>query len=125
MRTLEQIRAEFSWERVNAVSPEVREKYRNLAKSLPALVMTSGLMQTLAFLQAKADNRSRNEHGQLLAHVLAWLTHEKVTALNARQAGFAAAMTALAGMDSLDYQRANEETLAILRWIRHFADTIT
>lgn len=125
MRTLDQIRAEFAWGRVTGVEQGIREKYRNLAKSLPALVMSNGLMQTLAFLKGKADNRNRNEHGLLLTHILEWLSDERdVRVLAPRQREFAEAMTAFAGMDTLAYQRATEETQAILRWIRQLADTI-
>lgn len=124
MRTLDQIRAEFAWARVKAVEPSVREKYRNLAKSLPALVMTNGLMQTLAFLKGKADNRNRNEHGQLLTHILEWLRDADV--IPGQQVGFEAAMNWCVARErtTLDYQRATEETQAILRWIRQLADTL-
>jgi CRISPR-associated protein Cmr5 len=122
MRTLDQIRAEFAWARVNAVDQAVREKYRNLAKSVPALVMTNGLMQTFAFLKGKADNR--NEHDRLLTDILQWLREAKV--IVGQQLDFAAAMNWCAARErtTLEYQRATEETQAILRWIRQLADTL-
>jgi CRISPR-associated protein Cmr5 len=124
MRTLDQIRAEFAWGRVNAVEPGTRDKYRNLAKSLPALVMTNGLMQALAFLKGKADNRGRNEHGLLLAHLLEWLRETGV--LPGTACNFEGVMAWCAASDrtTLDYQRATEETQAILRWIRQLAETL-
>lgn len=124
MRTLDQIRAEFAWSRVQAVEPNVREKYRNLAKSLPALVMSNGLLQTLAFLKGKTDNRNRNEHGQILTHILEWLRDTAV--IPGQQVSFEAAMNWCAERrrTTLEYQRATEETQAILRWIRQFADTL-
>jgi CRISPR-associated protein Cmr5 len=124
MRTLDQIRAEFAWARVKVVEPGLREKYRNLAKSVPALVMTNGLMQTLAFLKGKADNRNRNEHGQLLTHILEWLRDSGV--IPGQQVGFDSAMNWCVARErsTLDYQRATEETQAILRWIRQLADTL-
>jgi CRISPR-associated protein Cmr5 len=124
MRTVDQVRAEFAWKRVNAVEPNIREKYRNLAKALPALVMTNGLMQSLAFLKGKADHRNRNEHDRLLNHLLEWLHEAQV--IGGQQAGFEVAMAWCVAKErsTLDYQRATEETLAILRWVRYLADTV-
>lgn len=124
MRTFDQIRAEFAWQRVNAVEQGVREKYRNLAKSLPALVMTNGLMQSLAFLRGKADHRDRNEHDRLLSHILEWLQEAGV--IPGQQIGFEAAMNWCVAPErtTLDYQHATEEAQAILRWIRQLADTL-
>jgi len=120
MQTLDQIRAKFAWDRVNRVEPEIRREYRNLAKSLPALVMSNGLMQTVAYLQAKADNRKRNEHAQLRDHILEWLVREDVIG----QPDFESAMKWSMTTTTLEYQRATEETQAILRWIRQLADTV-
>lgn len=115
MRTLDQIRAEFAWERVQNPAKE----YRNLAKSLPALVMSNGLMQTLAFLQGKG----KGEHLRLRDDILLWLVSKPAEVLPPAAKDFGQAMKFLAAMDTLAYQRATEETQAILRWIRQLADT--
>lgn len=121
MQTLDQIRAAFAWKQVNAVGPATREKYKNLAKSLPALIMSNGLMQTLAFLQAKGKSE---HHKRLSGDILAWLADPETQVLNSNEQNFEGAMKRFAATDSLGYQRATEETLAILRWIRHLADTL-
>jgi CRISPR-associated protein Cmr5 len=117
MRTLDQIRAEFAWGRVQNPSKE----YRGLAKSLPALVMTNGLMQALAFLEGKG----KPDHKRLLADVLTWLSGERVRVLPPEGRGFRPAMECLAKMPALEYQRATEEAQAILKWIRQLADTLS
>jgi len=38
--------------------------------------------------------------------------------------GFAEAMQIMTTMDALTYQRATEEALAVLKWIRYLAQTI-
>ena len=48
-QTMEQKRAADAWARCQGCSNE----YQNLAKSVPALIMNSGLMQVLAFLHEK------------------------------------------------------------------------
>ncbi len=123
MKTLDQIRAEYAWECVQGVDDKYKEKYKNLAKGLPALVMSNGLMQTLAFLQGKSDGK--NEHSQVLGHVLKWLNSPQAKLFgNTESSDFKSAMTALAGCDSLKYQRATEEALGILKWIRYLASTV-
>jgi CRISPR/Cas system CMR-associated protein Cmr5 small subunit len=81
-------------------------------------------MQTLAFLKGKADNRSRNEHDRLLTHILEWLREAGV--IPGQQVGFEGVMNWCVAPErtTLEYQRATEETQAILRWIRQLADTL-
>ena len=125
MQTLDQQRADFAWRLVRRAKSQ---RYGALAKSLPALVMTSGLMQTLAFLQGKGDGKEgkqSSEHAELLRDILEWLANDKVGVLPAAgEMDFARAMGSLTEMSSLEYQRATEESLAILRWIRYLAATV-
>jgi CRISPR-associated protein Cmr5 len=115
MRTLDQIRAKYAWGRVQG--PD--EKYRNLAKSLPALVMTNGLMQTLAFLKGKG----KPEHNRLTEDILTWLADPEVRILPT--SNYERAMTFMVNeTNSDDYQKATEETLAVLKWIRYLAQTV-
>ena len=56
--TLDQKRAQRAWDNVTvAAEHHVTGAYTNLAKAVPSLIMNSGLMQTLAFLQAKIDKK--------------------------------------------------------------------
>jgi len=141
MRTLDQIRAEFAWKRISEHAATLLaeaqrqdekkaekqaakefEKYAKLAKGVPALVMSNGLLQTLAFLEAKGQKNP--EHARLLEDIRSWLVGRDALVLPAQTHNFQQAMTALVGMDTLSYQRATEETQAILRWIRQLADTL-
>jgi CRISPR-associated protein Cmr5 len=119
MSTLDQQRAQFAWDAANAARrafPKF-EEYKNLAKGAPALVMGNGLMAALAFYQS----RDKAHATQLLKDMLGWL---------ARRAGekatppFAAAMGAFQTMNSQDYMAATDEVLAMLKWLRQFADAL-
>ena len=110
MQTMEQQRAKYAWDKVKGQSKE----YRNLAKSAPAMIMTNGLMQTLAFLKGKG----KEHHLALLDHLTGWLKEKKMV----DETGFNAVMDTLSSMNSTAYQRATEEAMAILRWLRHLAD---
>lgn len=119
MKTLDQIRAQYAWGCVQGIDA----KYKNLSKGLPALVMSNGLMQTLAFLQGKAEGG--NEHQKIIKHILEWLGRPDAQVFtNDRCRDFASAMEALSECDSLLYQRATEETLNLLKWIRYLAATV-
>ena len=67
--TMEQQRATFAWAAAERGIAAASDKYTKLAKAAPALIMGSGLMQTLAFLSDKGEA----QHKQLLQHMLDWL----------------------------------------------------
>ena len=114
LQTMDQKRSEHAWE---CVKDGISKEYANLAKSMPAMVMASGLMPTLAFLKGKGET----QHEHLLGDVLEWLM--KVELLSPGR-GFRDAMEQLKAMSAREYQRATEEALAILKWIRYFADAM-
>ena len=109
-QSLDQERAAFAWTKVG---DQPRKEYVKLAKGAPALVMSNGLMQTLAFYQSKSA-----DHQQLLRHIIEWLAKRLSPGFPAE---FTGAMQRLHGADSDLYMRATEEALEILRWIRQFA----
>ncbi len=109
---LEQRRAAYAWQSVQGCD----SNYCNLAKAAPALIMTNGLMQSLAYYQDKG----KNHHLALSKHLREWLKcrfHVQVT-----NSDFAAIMQTLFNTtDAQFYRQATEETLALLRWIRQFS----
>ena len=116
---LEQQRAAHAWK----CTVGCEEKYANLAKSAPALIMNNGLMQTLAFYKSKGKGKGVEEaHNKLLEDVCLWLG-QRDFALKA-DSPFKGVMTFLHGSESAIYRRATEEALALLRWIRQFASAL-
>lgn len=128
--TLDQKRAQYAWECTREVARDLMKEYTSLAKAVPSLIMNSGLMQTLAFLQAKAKDEEHKEHKELLRHICEWLgrTLRDRPLTNNRRfpnekgAKFESVMQALHNSPSGLYMRATSETMALLRWIRQFAD---
>ena len=118
--TLDQQRAEFAWKKTKeAADGHFIDEYTNVAKSTASLIMNSGLMQTLAFLRSK----NSSEHKALLSNLLKWLDIRFLTR-NETSAppSFEAVMTRLHQSDSSNYMHATSETMALMRWIRQFAD---
>ena len=112
--TLEQRRAKDAWEKSEGCGKE----YVNLAKGLPALIMNSGLMQTMAFLHEKGSNSSQHHCRVLAEHLRAWL-HERFPEVPEDFEPFMEAM-----METDDPRRFQEiiiEAFAWLRWMRQMA----
>ncbi|MFO7859006.1 MAG: type III-B CRISPR module-associated protein Cmr5, partial [Ectothiorhodospiraceae bacterium] len=51
--SLEQQRAQHAWEMAGDGVQQFKKDYTNVAKAIPGLIMNSGLMQVLAFLNGK------------------------------------------------------------------------
>jgi len=113
--TLEQKRAQFAWLYAESGIGAAGEKYRNLAKGAPALIMNNGLMQTLAFLNSKNERH----HQALAEHIRRWLSVKGGGPDH--DVGFEAGMRAMLDFPPDQYRQATDETLLILRWIRQFA----
>jgi len=121
MLDLGQRRTAYAWEKVQ----DCEERYANLAKSAPALIMGNGLMQTLAFYQGKEKH-----HQQLNQHICAWLMErfqgQGQFPRHPVQPSdmFGTVMRALAAAPPPLYRQATEEAMALLRWIRQFASAV-
>jgi CRISPR-associated protein Cmr5 len=118
--TLDQQRAGFAWDKARAAKKQFPDKdfdkYRNLAKGAPALVMGSGVMAALAFWQSRKEAPAK----QLVSDLLGWLAIRGLIP----NGDFADAMKALTGKQSADYLAVTDETLALLRWLRQCADAV-
>ena len=114
--TLEQQRAEDAWRCATACHQSHRKEYENLAKNLPALIMNSGLLQVLAFLQEK-----RGTHEVLAGQLRRWIA-QRFPDLGA--SGFAPLMQALMKADSPTFQAVTTEAMAWLRWLRQIAPAV-
>ncbi len=113
-QSLDQKRARYAWECVENVTGD----YVNLAKAAPSLIMTNGLMQTLAFFKSKG----KEHHTDLLDHILGWLVKPEAACSFLTAKEFDRAMGDLASRASSEqYLHATREALAILKWIRHMA----
>lgn len=107
--TLEQQRAQNAWQ----VSAKYRKEEVIVAKSLPALIMNSGLMQVMAFAQEK-----KKQHSQVAEDLRQWLASRFPDTLSDDFNGF---MQALMQSTPQQYQAINSEALAWLKWLRHMA----
>jgi len=112
--TLEQMRTKNAWQAADKCS----EKFMTLAKGAPALVMSNGLMPSLAFWKSKA--KDNNEHDKLVNCITSWLKERKLI----QDHEFSKAMDSLQVASSTKFMQATNETLEYLKWLRNFASAI-
>lgn len=113
-QTLEQRRAQDAWEKAGDGISRHGKDYVNDAKGLPALIMNSGLMQVMAYLEDKGGR-----HHTLAQHLRSWLQGRFPRQLPS--ADFAPFMQALMQATPGDYQAITAEAFAWLRWLRQMA----
>ena len=119
-QTLDQKRAALAWGYATAsrnLQGEMADKYRNLAKGAPALIMNSGLMPTLAFYKSRGPAEQ-----QLLNDLMTGLIQRLAQQPAPRD--FMAFMSMLQKGESRDYLRYTDEALELLKWIRQFVDAV-
>ena len=116
--TLEQQRAQDAWNCATngkqVLGDKDYEKYVNVAKSLPALIMNSGLMQVLAFCHEKGGANQK-----VADQLHKWLQSRFPQSIGS--ADFATLMQALMAAKPADYQAITAEAFAWLRWLRQMA----
>lgn len=124
--TLEQRRARHAWKCAETARAHLKDKYDDyakLAKSLPALIMNSGLMQVVAFLYEKSlDKKTRkpredDPHHWIGQHLRMWL-HERFDGIAEDFHGF---MADLMRSTSPRFQELTAEAFAWLKWLRQMA----
>ena len=121
-QTLDQQRAAFAWRAVNDAKKAVREfkDFKNLAKGAPALIMGNGLMPALAFYESRPKDPAK----ALNQAISAWLVQRFAAdaAMKPLPKRCTELMDRLLGAPSTFYMAATDETLAMLKWLRQFAD---
>lgn len=113
-QTMEQRRASDAWEKAKEGVGHIGKDYVNDAKGLPALIMNSGLMQVMAFLNGKGGR-----HAILGAHLRDWLHQVHHTPLDFEQF-----MQHLMRATPSEFQAVTTEAFAWLRWLRQMAPAV-
>lgn len=118
MRTRDQERAIHAYERVEEVpfDPSARDAYRSLVRSLGPLVMRSGIVVALAYLQ----RREKEPHYKL---VLQHLAQGKIPGLAAEAEEPANELCRQArGLDVASLMLATREALKVIEWLKRAAE---
>lgn len=121
-QTLDQRRAAHAWERVKAVDQldeKAQKEFGTQAKKLPTRILTAGLGQALAFLEAKrkdSKGKDRESFKQLLDTLASWMNQQR------RVQGDPSLIVRIIEGDADFLRYATSECLAYLQWLVRFAD---
>jgi CRISPR-associated protein Cmr5 len=119
-RTLEQQRAAAALAFVQAQkdNEKQRAKLHTVIQKAPILILQNGLGQTLAFLLADTagEGENRKAAGLLYDQLGQWLRQQGI------YPGQEDLMTQLTAANRHHYLRAQQEALALLGWMKKFAE---
>ncbi|KUO70795.1 MAG: hypothetical protein APF81_12740 [Desulfosporosinus sp. BRH_c37] len=121
---IENGRAKYAFETVDEFVSNNRQQdkrlkeYRSYVKKLPAMIQVNGLGQTLAFCFAKGD-----QYRELYNQIEGWVKEKQPELLTRySEANEMEFVQIVVSMNSNDYRIVSREVLALLDWMRRFAD---
>lgn len=131
VQTLDQKRAKWAWDEAfaerNRKDDKAFKAYTNLVKGSGAMVMQNGLLATLAFYGQKAFSKKETnsadggkEHQTLLLQLCSKLDAKPIKT----KEEYAKFMSILTQTSAIDYRKLTEESLALIRWLRHFTSAL-
>ena len=115
MHNREQERSSFALKRINLL-PTVEKETSSFVSGVPAMILQNGFGQALAFLRAKG--KGEGHHGAAFSIMKKWLTKNKLV-LDGNDRKF---LVNISEMDQTEYLEAQTETLAMLEWLKRYAN---
>jgi CRISPR-associated protein Cmr5 len=116
VKTRSQLMAQYAWEKTNRALESKKENFVQLAKGAPALVMANGLMQALAYWEARGKEGGK----ELVAILAGWLLRTS----RSMDGGFKELMQNLHEASSTEFASKTREALEQLRWVKQFASAL-
>ena len=114
MQTKEQKRSEFALEQVElSFGIPVEKDVANFVVGVPTMVLANGLGQTLAFLLSK----QKDQHAKTFRAIKKWLEQEIPVLKATPDIDF---LKKFAGLEQNIYLHAQQETLAMLQWLKRY-----
>lgn len=115
MRTLGQKRAEFALKKVLEITDsQKKEKFKHFSAGAPSMILQNGFGQALAFWLAKG----KDEHLTMFNIIKEWLCENNFASGN----DTAEFIGNLAEMEQSQYLTAQKESLAMLEWVKRYAN---
>jgi CRISPR-associated protein, Cmr5 family len=114
MRTLGQERAEFALNKVVDIPQDKKEKFKPFSAGAPSMILQNGFGQAIAFWISKG----KGEHIEMFNIVKNWLCQNNL-ASGQNKRDF---ILNISQMDQSKYLTAQKETLALLEWVKRYAN---
>jgi CRISPR-associated protein Cmr5 len=123
-----QKRAKYALQKViehtNKLSKEEKEKFGSFASGAPSMILQNGFGQTIAFWLAKGNEKGTDKHTALFDISVKWLSLKEadINNLFASKTDPRQFMHELFSMKQTEYLSAQNEILALLEWVKRFAN---
>ena len=127
MRTLGQKRAAFALQQVIESKLNNPKEFKTFCAGAPSVILQNGFGQALAFWYSKGKGKSDNKHQVLLDIIMKWLTYKEGDVKNdfIKSCQTTKEMVkALSEMSQQEYLTAQGETLALLEWVKRYANAL-
>lgn len=119
-QTIEQQRACFALAAVERIKDQpLMSEFKSYANALPVMIHMNGLGQAIAFCKSKSsksDNKGK-AYGELYTLLETWLCKSQQPYANSRDL-----LQGITQQDMHDYRLAQVEAIALLSWIKKFAN---
>lgn len=116
--TIQQQRAKFALERIQALPPKLKPKeqkeFISYANNLPAMIHMNGLGQAAAFCKLKSKDRLA--YGALYQLLSDWLSQSGQPYAQQKDL-----LSGITQSDMAHYQLAQAEALVFMSWVKKFA----
>ncbi|NTV29493.1 MAG: type III-B CRISPR module-associated protein Cmr5 [Candidatus Omnitrophica bacterium] len=122
--TPEQRRAQAAWAATKGMSGDPAKDFSSLCKQTTARILNSGLLPTLAFLDAKGKDADANKPGPSgqSCKCRDALTNWLASFAGSPSGGVKELLNHLMTSDGMVLRRAQAEALAYLEWLARFAE---
>lgn len=95
------------------------KEYKSYVKKLPMLIKTNGLGAAMSFCFSKGKGKTDNAWGLIYHQITNWLKKDEKHLIEITNDDL---MKALTNADSPTYRATTIEVLALLNWMRRFAE---
>lgn len=116
IKTIEQKRAQKAWELINDIKIHhsgIKDSYSTVIDGAGSLILSNGLMQTLAFWKSK----NKEQHRKVIEHINSMIKNEtNVASFDLFEKIIADAT------DATEYRKYTRLTLAVVIWLKRFAE---
>ena len=122
LRSLEQERANYAWECIQAIKGDfdLEDKYKSYVRSVSTYIQTNGLGNTLAFMYSKRGKDKKNAYDQIYDNLSDWLKKPeygcKLLPQNEDLLRY------VISQPSIVYRQITSECLALLNWLRRLSE---
>ncbi len=132
MRTLGQKRAEYALEKVLAIPEGKKKDFKSFSAGAPSMILQNGFGQSLAFWLSKGTGKDlkikqNDKHIILFDIIWKWLPYEKGDVKNRfiekeKAETRTDLIRQLSKMNQIKYHTVQKETLALLEWVKRYAN---